>query len=502
LFSVTFISRWRLAELVSFTPGSDQYRGLLPHRQTRGIPFEPCWIKAPFEQHFSKMQAFKQVLTSVALFTVLSQAHTWIEQLQVIGSDGSYTGDYGYPRGYVARTDPSFTGDSDNYLLPPLSSGRLRIDQTDLLCHPSQRTPNYSAKYPKLAVAPGDWIAMKYLENGHVTQPWVQAGKPSAAGTVYVYGTTTPDSSAKILDVLQWTADGKGGNGKGFLIGAQDFDDGRCHQISNSAVSLFRQQADANHVQGQPNSHVEQWCETDIQIPKQVDGSSLTVYWVWSWQTAIGSVGAPYGKDEYYTTCMDFDVGTSAANAASGGANIANRAAAAGAAPVHTLGQQDPQLKAVSDYSARTALTPMPTIITAGQTLVNVNAAGATTISMAYRLPGETYTASSTTWVLEPQGTALMVNGVTSAYVDCSNVVKIGNVNPACPGRSAIADVPPTVATTASPTTAAPSAPTTSSAVAGVPTQSGLTTVFVTVTAPAPHPVVMFGSPAQQTGST
>ncbi|KAF1824631.1 uncharacterized protein K489DRAFT_316200, partial [Dissoconium aciculare CBS 342.82] len=254
------------------------------------------------------MQGLKQFLTSAALFAVASQAHTWIEQLQVIGSNGSYTGDYGYPRGYVARTDQGFTGDSDNYLLPPLSSGRIRIDQTDMLCHPSQRTPNYSAKYPKLAVAPGDWVAMKYLENGHVTQPWVQAGKPSGGGTVYVYGTTAPDSSAKILDVLQWTADGKGGNGKGFLIGAQDFDDGRCHQISNSAVSLFRQQANANHVQNQPTSQVEQWCETDIQIPKQVDGSSLTVYWVWSWQTAVGSLGAPYGKDEYYTTCMDFDI--------------------------------------------------------------------------------------------------------------------------------------------------------------------------------------------------
>jgi hypothetical protein len=448
------------------------------------------------------MSAFKQALTSLALFAVLSRAHTWIEQLQVIGSDGSYTGDYGYPRGYVARTDQGFTGDSDNYLLPPLSSGRLRIDQTDLLCHPSQRTPTYSAKYPKLAVSPGDWVAMKYLENGHVTQPWVQAGKPSAGGTVYVYGTTTPDSSAKILDVLQWTADGKGGNGKGFLIGAQNFDDGRCHQISSSAVSIFRQQTDPNHVQGQPTSQVEQWCETDIQIPKQVDGSTLTVYWVWSWQTAVGSVGAPYGKDEYYTTCMDFDIGTSAAKVASGGANIANRAAAAGASSLHTLGQQDPQLKAVSDYSARTALTPMPTIYTAGQTLADVNAAGATTVSMAYRLPGASYTASGTTWVLKPEGTALMVNGVTSAYVDCNNAAKIGNVDPVCPGHSTVTDVAPPAATSAKPTMAAPSAAITSSAGAAAPAPSGLTTVYVTVTAPAPRPVVIFGGPAQSTGST
>jgi hypothetical protein len=56
----------------------------------------------------------KFTLTAAVVAAVLGQAsaHTWVEEMQVIDStSGNYTGDYGFTRGYVARTDPGFDGD-------------------------------------------------------------------------------------------------------------------------------------------------------------------------------------------------------------------------------------------------------------------------------------------------------------------------------------------------------------------------------------------------------
>jgi len=283
-------------------------------------------------------------------------AHSWIEEYQVIDANGSYIGDRGYSRGYVARTNVTggYDGFSMDYLVPQTG---VRINTSDSLCHPAQRTSNYSNPlYPKLQVAPGNYVAMKYLENGHVTLPWNQAGKPKAAGTVFVYGTTQPASDEKMADVLAWTNDGKGGNGKGWLMTAQNFDDGRCHQINCGNISLERQSLFPTHVAGQPTSSVEQWCETNLKIPDTQASGSLTTYWVWQWSTAPNAdCGAPEGKDEYYTTCADFDIISNG----SGNADVK----IAAEPDTHTLAQENPQSTAVSDFQSRTAYTTSPEFI-------------------------------------------------------------------------------------------------------------------------------------------
>lgn len=282
-----------------------------------------------------------KVLWSLVLLSsnVMVSAHTWIEQMQVIGENGSYVGDYGYPRGYVARTDPGFDGFADKWQLPSPDTdiGKTRIDSSMMACHPSQRTANYSSEYPKLSVTPGDYVAMKYLENGHVSQPNIPEGKPKGSGTVYVFGTYEPSESDTLMDVLSWTTDGNGGNGKGWLMTAQSYDDHRCAQINNSPISAQRQAI---------NGPVETWCETDLQIPTNAkEDSTLSVYWVWDWRTE-----GPGCKDEYYTTCADVDVVKSAGDLST--------------TAQHSLVQQSPQKDAVSDYKSRTAYTPTPVIIT------------------------------------------------------------------------------------------------------------------------------------------
>lgn len=304
------------------------------------------------------MSSFSKVIALAALICTLAPsatAHSWIEEYQVINANGSYCGARGYSRGYVPRTDPTFTGNSDMWMLPSLEArnddgtARTRINSTDSLCHPSQRTPTYTSAYPKLKVSPGDYVAMKYLENGHVTLPWNITGKPFGGGTIFVFGTTQPSDDEKIADVMKWNTEGTGGNKKGFLMTAQNYDDGRCHQLNCGDISQERQRLEPNHVADQPTSGVEDWCETDLKIPETVKPGSLTTYWVWQWPTNPNEdCNTPAGKDEYYTTCADFDV-------------VADNSAAE--APFSVGAGGNPRSVAVSNYKSRTAYTVSPTAV-------------------------------------------------------------------------------------------------------------------------------------------
>ena len=240
------------------------------------------------------------------LFTILtilgaqlSAAHSWCEQLTVIG-DGVFETQYGFSRGYVDRNSPGFQDDLMVNLLPPLDSGRVFVNDEDVLCSPTQRAQNQTDNFPRLQSPAGSFVALRYLENGHVTLP--QPGKPKGSGKVHVLGTSKPLEQRRLVDALQWTPDGNGGDGQGRLLSVQYFDDGRCHQINDGPISMARQTQF-------PNSAHELWCETDIQLPTDLPtGSLYTIYWVWDWATSPGAAGLPDGKDEYYTACSDVQI--------------------------------------------------------------------------------------------------------------------------------------------------------------------------------------------------
>jgi hypothetical protein len=169
-----------------------------------------------------------------------------------------------------------------------------------------------------------------------------------AAGTVYVFGTTQPSSSEVLTDVLQWTVDGAGGDQRGKLLTTQNFDDNRCYQINNGDLSTARQKKFPNPTPGQPGSVNEQWCETDLVIPTDLQpDSTYTVYWVWQWATESGAPGLPNGKNEYYTTCSDLDI---VAGPIQG-------------EPLNPLPQQDPQTTTISDFQSYTIYTTNPLLI-------------------------------------------------------------------------------------------------------------------------------------------
>ncbi|KAF2198417.1 hypothetical protein GQ43DRAFT_163142 [Delitschia confertaspora ATCC 74209] len=302
---------------------------------------------------FSQTPANMRSLAFAIMLVVLSQqvlAHSWLEQLRAINEKGEYVGEYGYPRGFADKSKPGFT-DSDVYLLPPADISPPFINSSHLLCHPSQRTANQTQDYPRLKVQPGQFMALRYAENGHVSQPDQTLGRPEHGGSVFVFGTAQPIQDEKIADVLQWTKDGRGGDKRGVLLAVNNFDDGRCYELKgDNKIALDRQAKHPNFAQGQVSNGPGNYplmCETNVAVPKDASsGKPYTLYWVWQWGQAPNmDKNFPAGRDEYYTTCLDVDV-----------VDVLKT----DAKPSRSIGQQDATSKAVPEFSSRTAVYSDP----------------------------------------------------------------------------------------------------------------------------------------------
>lgn len=299
------------------------------------------------------MLSSRDVAFLLPVFAMLVAAHSWVEQLANIAPNGSFVAEYGYPRGFVDKGAPNFDQNADNWMMPPLQRQPHFINRDDHLCHPSQRVAYQTTNYPRLQTIPGGMIAMRYAENGHATIPEGGRnlmGKPERAGTVFVFGTQQPRQDETLFEVLQWTRDGSGGDGRGHLLSSQNFDDGRCYQLGNGAIAAnSRKERTPNPLLEQPGSEHELLCESDVMIPDNVPFKKpYTVYWVWQWPTAPGrDPNDPSGKDEYYTSCIDVDVVQSLRLEKI----------------EYPLVQQDPMPTAVSDFRSRSALTTDPLAI-------------------------------------------------------------------------------------------------------------------------------------------
>lgn len=193
-------------------------------------------------------------------------------------------------------------------LIPP--NGRAnQILPTDMMCKSTQQNMVQTDGSPRLKAPAGSFVALRYQENGHVTLPDTQLGKPPNRGTVYVYGTTQPKPDDTLLSIHKvWNSDGSGGDKRGVLLASQPFDDSQCYQVNGGKISTTRQ-AEFKHTANQLMGG-DLWCQNDVKIPSDApSGKPYTLYWVWDWPTAPGiDPGLPKGKEEVYTTCMDIDV--------------------------------------------------------------------------------------------------------------------------------------------------------------------------------------------------
>lgn len=191
----------------------------------------------------------------------------------------------------------------------------MTIEQSDLICKETQSQGNQT-KGPILTAPGGSRIVLRYLENGHVTQPYNPPNKPSS-GRIFVYATTQAAADDRLVAVHgQWTTDRTGGDRRGFLLSMIDFDDGKCFQFDPTQHSAIAVSRNANFGPGSSAGEApNRWCETILTLEDEnsvpfASGTLLTLYWVWDWPSMLmGNPGAaPSILNETYTSCMDVAV--------------------------------------------------------------------------------------------------------------------------------------------------------------------------------------------------
>ncbi|XDG08728.1 hypothetical protein ABKA04_008343 [Annulohypoxylon sp. FPYF3050] len=233
-----------------------------------------------------------KAISLIAVAAPAAKAHSWVEQVRQIDLTGAFTGTVGYPIGYMNRSATDFN-DS-------LAQNKILNTATNpAVCKPKAGAYD---KVNRLSAAAGDHVALIYQENGHVTQPNLTP-RPYRDGIVNVYGTLNHQDSDGINDVLNaWTADGKGGNGKGKLLGTHYYDDGQCYQNTghNFAIPIY---AARFHEHGLE----ELYCQTDFQLPEDLpDSGTYTVMWVWDWPLITSDT---QNTTEIYTSCAEIELG-------------------------------------------------------------------------------------------------------------------------------------------------------------------------------------------------
>lgn len=351
----------------------------------------------------------------------LASAHSWVEQMTVIAANGTFVGDTGYARGNVLRTVAGFNDNLMVNLLPP--DGRSGgIESTDAMCKSTQQSMTQTSGSPRLQAEAGAAVALRYQENGHVTLPQNQPGKPANRGTMYVYGTTQPSSNDTLLAIHKvWNANGTGGDQRGVLLSTQSFDDGRCYQINSGNISVARQAEfphTANEVMG-----ANLWCQQDLALPSDApSGKPYTLYWVWDWPTAAGvDPSLPDGKAEIYTTCMDVDVVDSSSSSSKqvSSGYVSNQDLNSAAIPTEfenlaNTGLSSPDSSSSAETSSAAASTTMSTSTVPAMTAVS---SPATTDTGA-----NTVTVTQTGESLIPTVTSTSTGIITDTVVDLTTI--------------------------------------------------------------------------------
>ena len=403
-------------------------------------------------------------------------AHSWIEALNRIAPNGTFVEPAGYTRGFISHGDMAkgFTGDEATAFTKAVGATGAQTNEIQV-CNSLQDNPKQSDGFPRLKASPGDLIAMRYLENGHVTKTPGQ-GRTPGAGYVTIYGSTKgTQMHPRFNDLL--AMDPKGELGKGRLLTNQSFDDGRCYEDPHSPHVGDRATKHPlpGNVPPLPGVNADNMpCQHNLAVPLDAPaGQTLTMYWVWNF-TSVG----PSAPIEMYANCIDIDV---VAPDASGGTKIANLKAAT---PVAKYAADQPAISAA-------AAVYFDDLIAGGDASATYDAkSNAPVTNKATSGPPAAPAA--------PAAPASQSSTSTSSVPTGKPVVPFGD-----PASSGAPLHESTVAPSApAPSVPTPSAPAPSAPAAAVPSSPGLiakgpvSIVPVNPTAPVPPPLSLFTPPA------
>ncbi|KAF7938663.1 uncharacterized protein EAE98_001001 [Botrytis deweyae] len=258
-------------------------------------------------------------IAALLLLFQLTAAHTWADELRVIARNGTFTTPKGYPRAYTPRVGAY---NPDDNLWKLLNA----VPDSTTICNPKQvpGAKPLDSSQQILSAAPGDFVAVRYQENGHVTEPTQadtpEQGKGFGSGIVYVYGTADSKATDKFNAIHKvWNKDGTGGDKRGKLLATQYFDDMACFLAGNTNGNLFVDEptnkvtiamarAEAYKFSQTTQMGPNLWCQTDFQIPVEAQANKdYSIYWVWDWPTMDKKTGKTT-VSEIYTSCADIAI--------------------------------------------------------------------------------------------------------------------------------------------------------------------------------------------------
>lgn len=216
------------------------------------------------------------------------QAHTWVEMIRRISTSGAFVGETGYAMGHMNRSD---TGFADTLVQVKITD----VTTNPTVCGDIGKAGYTNALYPQLSASPGEYVAMQYAENGHVSFPDLTP-RGFKGGNVMIYATTEDVNDVGINDALySWNAEGTGGNGKGKLIGSHFFDDGQCFENPNASPIRAERAADTNLT--------SLLCQSVSQLPEDLEtDGTVNLLWIWDWAQNPNIAGE--NTTEIYTSCM------------------------------------------------------------------------------------------------------------------------------------------------------------------------------------------------------
>ncbi|KXJ91235.1 hypothetical protein Micbo1qcDRAFT_225087 [Microdochium bolleyi] len=346
--------------------------------------------------------AYRAAKALVALLAVapLADAHSWVEFLKRINPDGSFAKGTGYPIPYVARGAPGFSDDA-------LINRIVDTKSNPSVC--KQGNFKYSKDAPRLSAAAGDYVAMLYEENGHVTQPGITK-RPYRSGNVYVYGTLKKTAETGINDVLySWNAQGTGGDKRGQLLATHFYDDGQCYQNLGGVEPDPQANIYTNRRKKYGATAID--CQSAFRLPTNLPEKGIyNVMWVWDWPLITGD---NTNVTEIYTSCAEIELGSKKSNSGqrinfSSDHNVTNGAIQS---QIHTLIEAVTLGSGTNSPPAPTATAgnPAPTSATAtGGASVTT---GPATVTVTVTAPPVTTTVFQTVTFGAPQASSSLAPG-------------------------------------------------------------------------------------------
>ncbi|TGZ80653.1 hypothetical protein EX30DRAFT_364324 [Ascodesmis nigricans] len=226
-------------------------------------------------------------VVSVALLAAVMEypyAHNWITEVTFVNGLGK-NAKPGKPRDSPAPNDNQADVKFVNLIdTPDLNKPACKNKHVGKQSH--------EGEYPAFKAAPGEWLYIKWRDNGHIVKdpfdPNLRDKKGRSNGTIYLYGRSYEKQQDDEV-TLKTLRDGKWD--KGALLAETPYDDGVCGEPGDTLTYVKRCEAGGGGD-----------CKVAVRIPEKEKGEWYTIIYAWNYSLKEGTDAK---LTQWYTSCVD-----------------------------------------------------------------------------------------------------------------------------------------------------------------------------------------------------